>query len=240
MKISLIHPSRGRAHKSKETVNRWIERSGIDDLEILISIDKDDDHISYESYHNIPFCGGACKRKGNTLYGLINPNRSAVDAINNAAAQASGDIFIVVSDDTDCPENWAVDLLRHVEGKTDWIGKCSDGIQPWIITMPVMDRVYYERFGYIYHPSYAHMFCDTELACVADLTGRRIEIPLEFKHMHYSVTHETPDSVSRKADATWKQGESVFLSRLRNNFDLTNPPGKISDQTYINWAKGKL
>jgi len=200
--------------------------AGIEDIEIIVSVDSND-----------PCLGKYFKEYGDWSY--ANLNRSAVDAINNAAKLATGDIFIVVSDDTDCPLNWAQTLLKHLEGKTDFIAKTQDGIQKWIITNPIMDRTYYNRFGYVYYPEYAHLFCDTELSCVADLTGRRIEIQMTFEHLHYSTGKSVKDAINEKADSTWNQGETLFIKRALNNFDLVNPPGKITSQEYRNWMKMK-
>jgi hypothetical protein len=225
--ISLLHPSRGRPEKSFETVQKWIQRAGNVSIELIVSLDEDDPELQgYREMH--------------VSLLEINKNRSAVDAINNAAKKARGNILIVVSDDTDCPENWAVDLLKCVEGKSDFIAKTNDGIQKWIITMPIMDRAYYNRFGYVYYPDYLHMFCDTELSCVADLTGRRVDIPLTFEHLHYSVGKSAKDSVSEKADATWSQGESLFLDRYKRNFDLKEINGVITSPQYLSWIASKL
>lgn len=226
MKISLLHPSRSRPERSYQTIQKWRYMAGIDDFEIIVCIDVDD-----------PLVGKYFQLYADWTYAKL--NRSAVDAINNAAKVATGDIFIVVSDDTDCPQNWAVDLLKHLEDKTDFIAKVQDGIQDWIITMPIMDRVYYNRFGYIYYPEYRHMFCDTELSCVADLTGRRIEVPMKFEHLHYSTGKSQKDSLNEKADSTWAQGEALFLERAAKNFCMVNYPGRITNKTYINWLKMK-
>lgn len=225
--ISLIHPSRGRPEKSIQTVKKWREAAG-DYIQVVVSVDTDDPKLEDYNYYY----------QANGAY-TVNKNRSAVDAINKGAQLAIGDILIVVSDDTECPPNWDSFLLKWLRGKKDFIVKTQDGIQPWIITMPIMDRAYYNRFGYIYHPNYQHMFCDTEMSCVADITGRKITSNLLFKHNHYSVTKEAPDAINKKADATWDQGEKLFLERYKRNFDL--PPGKpIQDNGMINWLKRKV
>lgn len=229
--ISLIHPSRGRPDKSFSTILSWCTFANVrDDLEIIISLDDDDSELM--NYHLVYYLL-------RFPYKIIeNSNMSAVDAINNAAKVATGDILVVVSDDTNCFHNWDVAIFT-VKNNKDWILKTQDGIQPWMITMPIMDRVYYNRFGYIYHPDYLHMFCDTELTCVADITGRKITSNLMFKHNHYSVRKEQPDEINKKADATWAQGEKLFLERYKKNFDL--PPGlPIQDNGMINWLKNKV
>lgn len=233
--ISILHPSRQRYEKSLSTCYKWLEMAGTDQVELIISIDNDDPdknryHENFVRLH----------ASGFNVTAIQSANRSAVDAINNAAQKAKGDIFIVVSDDTDCPNDWDVQILKATEGKKDWIAKCPDGIQDWIITMPLMDRAYYERFGYIYYPEFRHMFADTELSCVADLIGRKIDLPTLFPHQHYSVGGIPKDAVSEKADATWSHGEALFIKRYKENFGLVDPTGKITNQTYLNWIAGKL
>jgi hypothetical protein len=231
--ISLIHPSRNRPAKSSATIHKWItSASNIHDIELIVSCDLNDPLLSsYESIYSQTIF------KTNPV--VANENRSAVDAINYAASIAEGDTLIVVSDDTDCIPGWDQQIINHTSGKTDWILKTQDRIQPWIITMPIMDRAYYNRFGYVYHPDYQHMFCDTELTCVADLTGRKITSNLLFKHNHYSVTKEPQDQVSKRADKTWDQGEKLFLERYKRNFDLKEIKGKIEDNGMINWLQRK-
>jgi glycosyltransferase involved in cell wall biosynthesis len=232
--ISILHPSRQRPGKSRATILKWIDRAvHKDQLEINVSLDSDDPLLS--AY----LIQGPTGAKTKTH---VNENRSAIDAINHAAKLATGDIFIVVSDDTDCPDGWDEKLLASVAGKTDWILKCSDGgTQNWIITMPVMDRTYYNRFGYVYFPDYMHMFCDTDLTAVADLMGRLIYSDICFNHDHYSKSPDrAKDAVSEKADSTWDQGKTLFLNRVKNNFGLVDPPGGITDPTYLAWIQREM
>lgn len=228
--ISILHPSRGRPQKAYETSRKWLDNCGAD-CEYILSLDDDDpEKIGYwayrPAYQNV----------------IIYKNRSAIDAINNAAKVSTGEILIVLSDDFDCPPLWGKKILDVVQGKMDWILKTPDGIQDWIITMPIMDRTYYNRFGYIYFPDYLHMFCDTELTCVADLTGRKIEVNIQFTHNHYSIGKSQKDEVSERADKTWTQGEKLFLQRYKENFGLRQEDikGQITNQNYLNWIKGKL
>lgn len=230
--ISILAPSRSRPEKSFATIQHWKQSSGKNHVEIIVSLDQDD--CTFDTYFHL-------YKTDPTVKIIKNPNRSAVDAINNAAKVATGDIFIVVSDDTSPIDNFDELILKEVQGKTDWILKTQDGIQDWILTNPILDRAYYNRFGYIYYPEYLHMFCDTHLTAVADLTGRKLTSKLMFKHNHYSVTKEAPDAVNKKADSTWAQGEKLFLELARQNF-LLKPEeikGKITSQSYINWMKNK-
>lgn len=233
-------PSRGRPEKSKETYLKWQSSST---SQFILSLDYDDPHMNkyrdiFPDYFKLkpmpPGEGkwGRCFSDDHVI--IINKNRSAVDAINKAAEVAIGEIYIVVSDDTEPCNAWPWHIYNEANGRKDWIMKTQDGIQPWIITMPVMDRDYYNRFGYIYHPDYKHLFCDTELTCVADITGRKITSNLLFPHNHYSIGKSVKDEISIRADATQQEGERLFIERYKRNFDL--PPGnKIQDRGLIDW-----
>ncbi len=221
--ITLIHPSRQRPEKSHQTILKWIMMAE-NKVEVIVSLDKDDPELPrYKDYYqdlDVRF--------------VTADNRSAVDAINLGAKFAKGDILIVVSDDTDCFPRWDSRLFDQMAGKRDWIMKTKDGIQEWLITMPIMDRTYYNRFGYIYHDAYAHCFCDTELTCVAELTGKLVISLAEFKHNHYSIGKSERDSVSQKADATFESGKKIFIERKKRNFDLKPEQikGRLSDNVY--------
>jgi glycosyltransferase involved in cell wall biosynthesis len=208
MNISIIHPSRGRPQRSAQTMSDWLTRAGME-VELIVSVDDDDP----EKQEYIRLHGG---------YTVIsNPNRSAVDAVNAGAKAATGDVFIVASDDFACPRNWALILEKHLKGKKDFVFKTFDGVQNYIVTLPIMDRRYYERFGYIYYPGYLHMFCDCELSHVSDVLRKIIfRNDILFRHHHYSVTRSAKDEVSKRADSTWNDGKRLYLQRVREKFGL--------------------
>lgn len=211
MKFSLIHPSRSRERKSYNTICRWADRMYghfNDDVQLIVSVDIDDPQLSdyKDSYADEIF---------------INANKSAVEAINNAAKFSNGDIIIVVSDDTDCPLYWDKILIDAIGKSKDFVMKVDDGIQKRIITMPIMDRAYYNRDGYIYNPIYSHSWSDTELTECAHLRGRVItRMDIKFPHQHYSVTGEQPDELYKRNDRTHDRDRHLYQNRKRINFGL--------------------
>jgi len=199
------------------TKYKWLKSA--DDrhnVEYVFSIDLDDPmRKQYDGHEN-----------------LKNNNTSAIAAINYAAYYATGDLLIVVSDDFDCPEHWDTLLLRALDGKEDFVVKTQDGIQKTLITLPIMDRKYYERFGYVYHPAYKHMFSDTEMTAVGHMLGRVVNVPLLFEHKHYSVGKMKKDAINKKNNATWDQGKKLFHERLKTNFGIAEPVIKYEE---IKW-----
>lgn len=207
--LSIIHPSR-RPNEAIQTINRWVDRAKCKGcIEYILSIDSNDPNKEAYKHPSVKI--------------VENDNRSAIDAINNAAKICRGSILIVVSDDFDCPKYWDALLRESLNGKSDFIVKTQDGIQKTLITLPIMDRVYYERFGYVYHPDYKHMFCDQEMTAVGHLLGKVITLDLTFPHNHYTIGKSPKDDINRRNDMTWNQGSYVFAQRLRNNFGIDNP-----------------
>ena len=220
--ISIIHPSRNRAEMAFNTIDKWLSSaSGTIPLEYIISIDNNEpDVYRYEAN----FGSLVLKHSANNSIRLVkNNNENAIQAINYGATLTTQNLIIVVSDDFDCFPNWDIFLINALKDKKDFVVKTSDGIQDYIITLPIMDREYYNRFNYIYNPEYQHMFCDTEMTDVGHLLGKVIDLKCPdhvFIHRHYSVNLMVKDSINEKNDATWIQGENLYYSRKANQFYL--------------------
>lgn len=208
--ISLIHPSRQRAEIALNAKEEWMSKSYHCEVQHIISVDQDDPEL--EIYRD--------NFDGSTF--VIGNNKNAVQAINHAAKYALGDILVVMSDDFECFVDWDLKIEQELLlYGSDTLLKTSDGVQPWIVTLPIMGMAYYERFGYVYNPIYEHMFCDTELTHVADITGRlKFASDLLFRHNHYTVKKQARDNVSTKADSTWDKGMKTYLDRVQSNFGL--------------------
>jgi glycosyltransferase involved in cell wall biosynthesis len=214
LRYSLLHPSRSRPNKSFQTTQDWLNSASGKDFELIVSIDESDPHK--DQYLNIYSNYNQFKTRV-----IVNPNQNAVQAINNAAKVADGEILIVVSDDTGVLRGWDNILTQTIGTHVDFVLKVYDGIQDWIVTMPIMDKVYYNRFGYIYHPEYQHMFCDTHLTHVADALGKLIiRNDILIKHEHYSITKGQKDQVTIAADSTHKSGMKTYLRLIRENLQL--------------------
>jgi hypothetical protein len=248
MKLSIIHPSRQRPDIAKQVYDNWMGKAANPDgIEYILSVDVTDPQRADYSYLFLGavqiFSPSNMIFADDNLTFCLGHNSSAIEAINNGAKQASGDLFIVVSDDFDCPKNWDVDLLKYLKGKSDFVVKTYDGLQPWIMTLPIMDRVYYERFGYIYYPGYNHMFCDTEMSHVADLLDKAIIVPMTFQHNHYTQPGGLKrDAITTKNDRTWAQGEKLYLERLYRNFDIPEDDIKgvlRCNKEHLSWLKSK-
>lgn len=231
--ISIIHPSRNRPGLAETTAKKWLANAKHRNrIQYILCIDASEDPTLKTQY--------LTRIKADIL--SVKDNRTAIEAINRGAQLATGDLIVVISDDFDCLPDWDVRLTNAIGDRTDFVAKTDDGVQPWIITLPIMDRAYFQRFGYVYYPGYEHLFCDTEMTHVGDLLGKKISLPVTFTHNHYSTGRNIKDAVNEKNDRTWAQGEALYLERLRNDFGLSERQMKgflNCDQNHLNWLKTK-
>lgn len=236
-KISIIHPSRSRPEQALDTIVHWLSRISRNfNVEYILSLDSSDPDLGtytmFESDSNFPAI-------------VINDNQCLVHAANKAATHSKGDILVLVSDDFKCFKDWDLAIISALDGKSGVL-KTFDGVQRYIVTLPIMTRDYYDEQGYIYHPSYRHLFCDTDQTHKADLQKKLIiRNDIVFKHNHYSIGGQPKDEVNKKADLTWAQGEKVYLDRCRNKFGLSNVniydlSPEATKAGHVNWLKKKL
>jgi hypothetical protein len=232
--ITVIHPSRGRAELCKSAaINCMRNANDWDNCTYLYSIEPDQER----DYLIMPM----------ETISIVSRNDSAISAINVAASyiinQGHGkwfDIILVMSDDFELPIGWDTMIREAVGDKTDFVLKTFDGIQKWIVTLPIMDKAFYERFNYVYYPGYKHMFCDTELTTVAEYLDRLIiRNDILFPHKT-EVTGN--DAINKKNNATWDQGEKLYLQRYKRDFDLPKEliKKRISHKPHQQWINSKI
>lgn len=208
MKISLIHPSRGRAEKAFDTMTEWARKANIpnDNFEVehILSADNSDPQIEdYKSLFLRP-------------YNLIRrDNSSVVEATNVAARETSGDILIYLSDDFKCPENWGqlvIEEFKKYSGPTlIKVDDCLQNFHTKVLTIPMMNRDLYEKLGYFWHPGYKSMFCDEHLYWRSEKLGALKLAPhLKFPHEHPSNGKAPNDETYKRSAANWDQGKALF------------------------------
>lgn len=199
MKISLIHPSRGRAQKAKQTLDYWLSvSSGEHEIEHIISIDEDDtERWAYCDLFLI----------GSTL--IVNDNKSLVQATNKAAKKATGDILVYLSDDFECPKNWDEEIISRLSISNKWLLRVNDGFQPFenlVLTIPIMSRELYEELGYFFYYRYKSQWCDCDLYFVTqkyiinapDLVFKHNRLPNDDTYERNNLNFETGRDIFRQ------------------------------------------
>lgn len=211
--ISLLHPSRSRPKKAEKTAVEWIEKAGVE-VEYILSIDNNDPF--YHQYFDI--------RIGNREHFILHSdNASVVEATNKAAKLATGDIFLYLSDDFKCFDNWGVAVeneFKKYSGPT--LIKVDDCLQKFhvpVLTIPIMNRELYNILGYFWHPGYKSMFVDEYLYWRSKkLNALQMAPHLKFEHQHVSVGKAENDETYRRSAANWDQGKALFAKHRAAGF----------------------
>jgi hypothetical protein len=220
-KISLAYTSR-RAQAIEQVVDLWRSRAGKVEVEIVLCVDAD-----YAAGVEI---GPRLLSSGKVDKFVVNPGPfNCVAGWNKAAEETTGDIIISLADDFSPPENWAESLVNiggdwWLHDRVVWV---ADGYNTDILTLTIWSRRRYQRFGYLFYPSYYSLFSDTENTYVANLDRVIIDARnLLFEHMH-------PDCGKRDRDDTdlihassdrWRHGEMIFNYRKSVGFPIDAGP----------------
>lgn len=220
--ISLLHPSRGRPEKSVKNSNEWVEKSGCE-VEIIVSVDISDKYKQYIASY--PFNYSATRYPNTNGKLILNDNNSVVEATNNAAREAKGDILLYLSDDFKCFDNWGVAVMKEFENESRplllKVDDCLQNFQVPVLTIPIMNRALYERLGYFWHPEYKSMFVDEDLYWTAHKLGAmKMCTHLKFPHEHPANGKAPDDETYRRSAANWDQGKMVYQRRKAQGFPV--------------------
>ena len=213
MKILFKFTTRSRPDLFKRGISSIVDNCISEDYQILVSYDQDDTTMEgiedyYKGNTKIVFCKG-------TSTGKINAINRDLDKITD------WDILVNMSDDMIFTQNGFDAFIR---GGFDNLDQClhfPDGNTTAIITMSVLGKAFFDRFGYIYHPDYISLFCDNEQTEVAKILGAYKFIDKKmFEHRHPAWAKAETDEQYRHTESFWGQDEATFLRRKAINFGL--------------------
>lgn len=217
LKFSIVHPTRNRLKMCEQAVNNWISNFSFiekDKLEYILSLDYSDKEL--DNYKQLA--------KKHLLSITINDNTCCVEAANNGAKLATGDIIILVSDDFYSFEGWNLELKKLFKENTPQIFQINDSITKDIITLPIMTMKAYKELNYIYYPEYKSIYADNDLRLVAEVKNYLVDAThLVFKHKHWingCVKKDEQYEHQEKLE-NWKIGREVF-ERRRRELNLIN------------------
>lgn len=213
MKILFKYTSRSRPELFKRGMDSIINNCISESYQILVSIDEDDESMfgmeeQYKNNNKVVFCKGVNKNK---IYAI---NRD-LDKITD------WDILVNMSDDMLFIEKGFDAFIR---GGFDNLDQClhfPDGNRNDLITMSILGRQYFERFGYIYHPDYISLYCDNEQMDVAKLLGCYKYINKNiFHHLHPAYGKAEYDMQYNHTESFSNADHITYFRRRANNFDL--------------------
>jgi len=173
MKILFKYPTRDRRVWFKKTLAAYYNMISSEcDFEFMITLDRDDVTMNNDKVRafldlikNLSYIYGNSKTK-------IEACNADVEYIQQ------WDILVLVSDDM-IPvikdfDKIIVDLMTEYFPDTDGALHFNDGLfgKDKCITLSIIGRKMYDRFGYIYHPSYKSFYCDNEFTDVVRALGK--------------------------------------------------------------------
>ena len=173
-------PTRGRPQKFISVIDRYINfLSGVRDVQFLVSMDHDDPSMNNENM--ISYLGRLRNQLNGKLHFVYGSSKTKIEACNaniELLRKLKPDIIMLASDDMIPIVSGYDDVICRDMGKyypdTDGVLHYDDGFsgKDQLITLSIMGRKYFERFGYIYHPEYKSVFSDNEFTQVARLLNK--------------------------------------------------------------------
>lgn len=219
-KILIKYATRGRADWFKKAmINITATLNDDENYTILVSADEDDKEM------HTPQVVSFCKSMKNTIL-VYGKSSSKIEATNRDMEFAEDwDILINTSDDMCFTVKGWDNIIRQrtkdIWGQsTDFFAHFNDGYTgDKLPTMSIMGREYYNRDGYIYHPSYKSFSCDAESYYVAMMRERYHYFPeVLFLHQHPTNTPMKNDKTYQINSLHTPHDTSVYFERLKNYF----------------------
>ncbi len=225
--ILLKYPTRQRQLKFFENLINYVDTaSGKHDIRVVVSMDTDDHEMNSDEVRE-----GLKTLCGDFVFISFHygPSLGKIDAINRDVPDDHWDILVATADDMEPVEDgWddiiVQDMLREFPDLNGSLNYNNDprleekGPQGFhtLITLPVIGRKLYDRFGYIYHPDYKSEWCDNEQTEVFESLGllRHIDRrPIVHKWA------ENQDALMRRnMQIGWSVDRQTFARRKEQNF----------------------
>jgi hypothetical protein len=162
----------------------------------------------------------------NLIY-VYGDSKTKIEAINNDLDKVGEwDILLLASDDM-IPSVKGYDEIIINEMKNNYIDTdgvlwFNDGYQGnRLNTLCILGKKYYERFGYIYHPSYRSVWSDNEFMSVANILNKQIYFDKTIiKHEHPDYGFGNRDLIHSDNQKNESSDKKMFEIRKSKNFDL--------------------
>lgn len=227
MRILLKCPTRNRPQKIISTLTAYMKLANHpEQIGVAISCDTDDVTMSRNLVHE-ELQRILSKTAWHRIF--MSPNKSKIEACNANMNEINWewDIVVLVSDDM-IPQvkGWDDVIRMHMTSDTNRILWFNDGYQgDKLNTLCVFGRQMYNHFGYLYHPDYKSLFCDTELTdlCKGELKDRCVYIPYcIIRHEHPGTGYtQNMDALYDRNQKFWNQDMYTYIRRKTYAYDVT-------------------
>lgn len=153
-------------------------------------------------------------------------SKSKIHAVNRSMPKIDWNIIIVHSDDM-IFNTFGFDTMIGVD-MMNWFPD-GDGLLHYpdqdakdhLATMYIAGRKYYNRFDYIYHPSYKSLWCDNEVQDIAKQLGKYKYLGYQINlHLNPAYGHLEKDEMFNRQQDHWNEDQANYEKRKANNFYL--------------------
>lgn len=202
-------PTRSRPVQALEVLAKYRAMAGAP-VAIEVVIDEDDASMLNAPVLRRLHALGCVVTVGN--------HKSKVQACN-AGRVDEWDILLLASDDmvpvVDGYAARVLDLFEQHWPHLDGAIYQDDGFQHAnLCTLPIIGRRFYEQFGYVYHPEYQSLFCDTEQQRLWSAMGRLVYVDEALiEHRHHVAQKSQNDALYLRNDALWDADQATFNGR---------------------------
>jgi glycosyltransferase involved in cell wall biosynthesis len=228
MRILLKCPTRSRPQKVIQTLATYMKlANNTKDIGVAVSCDDNDQsmlrNLVQEEIVRTLLPAGWSKL-------FFSPNTNKIQACNANMNEIEWqwDIVVLVSDDM-IPQlkGWDDVIRNHMIARfpdTNGILWFNDGHQgDKLNTLCVFGRAMYESFGYIYHPDYKSLFCDTELTdlCKGKLADKCLYVPYcIIRHEHPGTGYaQNMDALYAHNQRFWSEDMYTYIRRKNYTYD---------------------
>lgn len=208
--------SRSRPDKLIRTIENIHSMVESDDYLIWCTLDEDDESLSsikekLTGYDKVVVHYG---KSNNKVY-AINRDMDLVPEWDILFNVSDDQVFLIKGFD-----NIVRKHVASVEGDC-FLHYPDENAKHYLATMSVMDKKYYDRDGYIYHPDYTSLWCDNEAMAVAKMRNRYfLFMDKIFDHYHPVYKKAAWDAQYHKTESYFEADRQVFKRREANNFGL--------------------
>jgi len=219
MNLVIKFPTRGRPEKFISVLDQYIAKAH-EEVKLIVSCDTDDNTMNNKDmiarlklYSNVEL--------------NFSDNKTKIEAVNNNLAEVDFDILLLASDDMIPIEDGYDALIKKAMQKCypdlDGVLWFNDGHQGMKMnTLSIMGKKYYDRFNYLYHPSYTSLWCDTEFMDVANILEKQTYFDrVIIEHQHPDWGFEVQRDEIHQANAINNSADRQnYIARKLRNFYL--------------------
>lgn len=228
MRILLKVPTRSRPAQVLKTLEAYMRLANHPEhMGVAISCDQDDTTMNKDIIRS-EIKQILRKTEWHRVYYSANQTKIQACNANMNEIDYAWDIVVLVSDDMIPQVKGYDDTIRNYMlasyPETNGILWFNDGCQgSKLNTLTIFGRTMYDSFGYLYHPSYKSLFCDTELTdlCRTTLKARTTYIPYcIIRHEHPGTGFaEKMDELYAKNQRYWTEDMYTYISRKHYVYD---------------------